>query len=61
MILRSDNGETWREHTLEATEDAVQEVLQESFDAEGRFFLFYFLFLSEMICYEGEYFGKLIF
>jgi ankyrin len=34
VILRSDNGETWREHTLEATEDAVQEVLQESFDAD---------------------------
>ena len=33
--MRSDNGETWREHTLEATEDAVQEVLQESFDADG--------------------------
>jgi hypothetical protein len=35
VILRSDNGETWKEHTLEATEDAVQEVLQESFDADG--------------------------
>ncbi|XP_047739260.1 centrosomal protein of 290 kDa isoform X8 [Hyalella azteca] len=34
VILRSDNGETWREHTLEATEDAVQEVLNESFDGE---------------------------
>jgi len=34
IVLRSDNGETWKEHTLEATEDAVQEVLQESF--EGR-------------------------
>merc|ERR1712226_506686 len=34
VILRSDNGETWREHTLEATEEAVQEVLQESFDAD---------------------------
>merc|ERR1719211_94861 len=34
VILRSDNGETWREHSLEATEDAVQEVLQESFDAD---------------------------
>jgi len=32
VILRSDNGETWKEHTLEATEEAVQEVLQESFD-----------------------------
>ena len=38
VILRSDNGETWKEHTLEATEDAVQEVLQESFDADGKGF-----------------------
>ena len=36
MILRSDNGETWKEHTLEATEDAVQDVLQESFDGDGK-------------------------
>ena len=36
VILRSDNGETWKEHTLEATEDAVQEVLQESFDEGGK-------------------------
>ena len=36
MKRSSDNGETWREHTLEATEDAVQEVLQESFDADGK-------------------------
>ena len=35
VILRSDNGETWKEHTLEATEDAVQDVLQESFDRDG--------------------------
>ena len=35
IVLRSDNGETWREHTLEATEEAVQEVLNESFDGEG--------------------------
>ena len=35
VILRSDSGETLKEHTLEATEDAVQEVLQESFDQEG--------------------------
>ena len=43
VILRSDNGETWREHTLEATEDAVQEVLQESFDADGTKYIFYIL------------------
>ena len=30
VILRSDNGEKWSEHTLEATETAVQQVLQES-------------------------------
>merc|ERR1719150_3462774 len=34
VILRSDNGENWKEHTLEATEEAVQDVLQESFDAD---------------------------
>ncbi|XP_035714744.1 ankyrin-3 isoform X3 [Folsomia candida] len=33
VILRSDNGETWREHNLDATEEAVQDVLNESFDA----------------------------
>ncbi|XP_067131477.1 ankyrin-2-like isoform X18 [Centruroides vittatus] len=33
-ILRSDNGETWRDHTLEASEEAVQEVLSDSFDGE---------------------------
>ena len=36
-ILRSDNGETWREHTLEATEDAIQEALGGSFEGEGDF------------------------
>ncbi|KAF4523418.1 hypothetical protein B566_EDAN007890, partial [Ephemera danica] len=25
VILRSDNGETWREHTLEASEEAIQD------------------------------------
>ena len=39
VIFRSDNGETWREHTLEATEEAVLEVLNASFDGEnGRIF-----------------------
>lgn len=35
VIFRSDNGETWREHTLEATEEAVLEVLNASFDGEN--------------------------
>jgi len=50
VILRSDNGETWREHTLEASEEAVQDVLNESFEGEGMIqisFLPPFLFPSE--------------
>ena len=41
VILRSDNGENWKEHTLEATEEAVQEVLQDSFDEGGELFTFF--------------------
>lgn len=37
VILRSDNGETWREHTVEASEDVVHDVLNESFEAEGKY------------------------
>lgn len=35
VILRSDNGETWREHTVEASEEAVHDVLNESFEKDG--------------------------
>ncbi|XP_050526017.1 ankyrin-3-like isoform X3 [Daktulosphaira vitifoliae] len=31
VVLRSDNGSTWKDHTLEANEEAVQEVLNDSF------------------------------
>ncbi|XP_074604996.1 uncharacterized protein LOC141858216 isoform X5 [Brevipalpus obovatus] len=34
IIMRSDNGQTWREHTLEASEEAVKEILSESFDKD---------------------------
>ncbi|XP_045463228.1 ankyrin-2-like isoform X3 [Harmonia axyridis] len=34
VILRSDNGESWKEHTVEATEDVLNEVLRDSFEAE---------------------------
>ena len=37
VILRSDNGETWREHTVEANDEAVQDILSHSFDKEGNF------------------------
>ncbi|KAJ8977878.1 hypothetical protein NQ317_016148 [Molorchus minor] len=35
IVLRSDDGETWKEHTLEANEEAIQDVLNHSFDGEG--------------------------
>lgn len=38
IVLRSENGETWKEHTLEANEEAVQDVLNHSFDGEGMLF-----------------------
>lgn len=31
VVLRSDNAETWREHSLEATDQAVQSALGQSF------------------------------
>ncbi|KAL1459914.1 hypothetical protein WDU94_011861 [Cyamophila willieti] len=36
VILRSDNGEAWREHTVEASEEVVQEILSHSFDKEDQ-------------------------
>lgn len=39
IVLRSENGETWKEHTLEANETAVQDVLQQSFEGEGNLFI----------------------
>lgn len=33
IILRSDNGETWREHTLFDSDEAIQDVLNDSFEA----------------------------
>ena len=35
VILRSDNGETWREHPVEATDEAIHEALNGSFEGEG--------------------------
>lgn len=36
VVLRSDNGETWREHTLESSEEAIQDVLNHSFEGDGK-------------------------
>ncbi|CAH8655158.1 unnamed protein product [Schistosoma rodhaini] len=35
VILRSDNGETWKEHLLDATDQAVQDTLDGHFDYAG--------------------------
>lgn len=35
VVLRSDNGETWREHTVEVTDEVVKDILGTNFDKEG--------------------------
>ncbi|XP_065217816.1 ankyrin-2-like isoform X3 [Planococcus citri] len=35
VILRSDNGETWREHTVDSSSEAVHDILSRSFDKDG--------------------------
>lgn len=35
VVLRSDNGETWKEHTVEVTDEAVKDILGANFDKEG--------------------------
>lgn len=55
MILRSDNGDTWREHTLDATEEAVQDVLNESFEGEGKVCLHFCV----VLCSEDRLGNKL--
>ncbi|KAH8863465.1 Ankyrin-3 [Schistosoma japonicum] len=37
VILRSDNGETWKEHPLDATDQSVQDNLNGHFDYAGSF------------------------
>ena len=34
-VLRSDNGQTWREHPEVVTEQSVQNLLRASFEGEG--------------------------
>lgn len=35
VILRSDNGETWREHTIENSDEIISEVLSDCLEPEG--------------------------
>lgn len=40
VILRSDNGDSWKEHTVDATEEVLNEVLHDSFEAEGKYLVY---------------------
>jgi len=31
-VLRSDDGRSWREHTMQATEEAIQEAVSGTFE-----------------------------
>lgn len=35
VILRSDNGETWREHSIENSDEIVHDILNECLDSDG--------------------------
>lgn len=35
VILRSDNGETWREHQVENSDEIIHDILNEYFEPEG--------------------------
>lgn len=47
IILRSDNGETWREHTIDNSEEIIHDVMQQCFEPEGECTYFY---LSVLTC-----------
>ena len=36
VVLRSDNGETWREHAIDSSDQAVQEIIGSSFEGENQ-------------------------
>lgn len=35
VVLRSDNGETWREHAVDQSEEILQDILSNCFDTDG--------------------------
>lgn len=47
IILRSDNGETWREHTIDNSEEIIHDVMQQCFEPEGKWLAL--LSLSEFL------------
>lgn len=57
VILRSDNGETWREHTIENSDEIISEVLNDCFEPEGMLSNFLYQ-LSFCVC--TPFFGSLL-
>ncbi len=45
VVLRSDNGEKWTEHTGPITDEAVREVLGDTVESEGKFALINLIFI----------------
>lgn len=35
VVLRSDNGETWREHSVDQSEEILQDILANCFESDG--------------------------
>lgn len=40
VVLRSDNGETWREHSIDNSDEIVHDILHECVDGEGKTYTF---------------------
>jgi ankyrin len=36
VILRSDNGENWREHSIDSSDEIIHDILNECFEPEGK-------------------------
>lgn len=47
VILRSDNGETWREHQVENSDEIIHDTLNEFFEPEGTYNLYKFKYLID--------------
>jgi len=50
VVLRSENGETWREHTVEVTDEVVKDILGANFEKEG---IYYFKVLKNILTVIG--------
>lgn len=49
LIMRSDNGETWREHSVDNSDEIIQDILNDCFEPEGECRCF---FLVKILCQQ---------